>query len=55
MGFQTIKDCIDFNKEEEERGKEEALKPTVCPDCDWILSENSKGERSCPICGRIWE
>jgi predicted RNA-binding Zn-ribbon protein involved in translation (DUF1610 family) len=53
-GFQVIKDCIEFNKEQERLAKEEAIRPTECPDCAWNLSENSRGERSCPICGRIW-
>lgn len=54
MGFETLKNIIEYNKEQEELGKEEAMNPTMCPDDWWPLQVNSKGEKSCEICGRIW-
>ena len=52
MGLETLKNIIEFNKEQAELDKQG--NPTVCPDCDWTLNVNSKGGKSCPICGRIW-
>lgn len=55
MGYNTIKECIEFNKEQEEKGKQEMEKPEGnCPYCEWPLSVNSQGQKSCPICERIW-
>ena len=54
MGFETLKNILDFNKEQEELDKQEAMYPTECPDCAWPLLENSKGQKTCPICERIW-
>jgi len=54
MSYETLKNIIDYNKEQAELGREEAMNPTECPDCAWPLVENSKGEKSCPFCGRIW-
>ena len=54
MGYETLQNIIDFNKEQEEIGKEEAMNPTECPDHAWPLDVNSKGEKSCPIDGRVW-
>ncbi len=54
MGFETLKNIIDFNKEQAEIDKEIAQNPIECPDDAWELDINSKGQRSCPICGRIW-
>jgi len=45
---------IDYNKEQEELGREEAMNPIECPLCGGALDENSDGEKSCPMCGRIW-
>lgn len=47
-------DIIAENKEQLELDKQEALYPTECPDCAWTLRENSLGQKSCEICGRIW-
>ena len=55
MGFEILKDIIRENKEQAELDKQEAMNPTECPDCNWNLSENEKGEKSCLICGRIWK
>ena len=54
MGFETLKNILDFNKEQAILDEQEAMNPTMCPDDWWELDINSKGERSCPICGRIW-
>ena len=54
MGFETLKNIIAENKEQEELAKQEAMNPTICEDCAWELDINSKGEKSCPICSRIW-
>lgn len=54
MGFETLKNILDFNKEQEEIGKQEAMNPTECPDDAWPLNEDSEGHKSCPICERTW-
>ena len=54
MGFETLKNIIEYNKLQEEIGKQEVMNPAECPDCAWTLNINNKGEKSCPICGRIW-
>lgn len=54
MGYETLKNMIDFNREQEEIGRQEAENPTECPDCAWPLNANSMGNKDCPICGRIW-
>jgi len=56
MGFEQLKNIIDWNKENEAiHPKDEDLENNMCPYDYWPLNENSKGERSCPICGRIWK
>ena len=52
--MEVLKNIILENKEQIELEKQEAMNPTECPDCDWTLKVNSKGEKSCEICGRIW-
>ena len=54
MGFETLENIIEQNKEQAERDYQESLDPTECPYCAWNLKVNSKGEKSCEICGRIW-
>lgn len=54
MGFETLKNIIEANKEQAILDKQEVMNPTECPDCAWTLSEDSHGHKSCPICGRIW-
>jgi len=50
MGYETLKNIIEENKEELE--KRETMNPIKCPDCDFApLRENSKGQKLCPICG----
>ena len=54
MGYETLKNIIEANKEQALLDEQEAMNPTTCENCAWELDINSKGERSCPICGRIW-
>ena len=53
MSYETLKNIIDFNKEQAKLPDED-LENNVCPYCAWELDINSKGEHSCPICGRIY-
>lgn len=54
MGYEQLKNIIDLNREEEKRTKEEAMNPTVCPECSYSrLKINSRGLESCEICGWI--
>lgn len=56
MSFEQLKNIIDWNKERAElHTKDEDLENNLCPFCDWNLDENSKGEKACPICGRIYK
>jgi len=54
MSFELLKNIQQFNREEEERGREEAQNPTECPDDAWPLKINSRGQKSCPFCERIF-
>lgn len=56
MGFEILPDIIRENKEQAELDRRAETMPdmTECPDHDWPLKVNSKGEKSCPIDGRIW-
>lgn len=56
MGYETLKSIIDYNKEQEALGRQANELPnlTECPDHAWPLVENERGEKSCPIDGRIW-
>jgi ribosomal protein L37AE/L43A len=52
MGYETLKNIIDSNKEQAELEKQEIINPTQCPICAYtLIQENSKGEKSCEICG----
>ncbi len=53
MGFETLVNIIKENKEQMELTKEEAMNPIKCPVCSFTLDENSKGEKSCIMCGWI--
>jgi len=55
MGVEILKNIIKENKKQVELDKQEAMNPTECPDCAWTLQENSKGEKSCSICRRVWK
>ncbi len=55
MGFDTIKQCLDYNKGQEELGKLEKDDPQAeCPNCAWPLLISTDGRKACPICGQIW-
>lgn len=54
MGFETLKNIIEYNKEQEIIGRDEAMNPTECPYDEWPLNIDSQGNKSCPICGRVW-
>ncbi len=54
MSFEQLKNIIEQNKEQEILDEQEAMNPTECPWDAWPLDENSKGEKSCPICERIF-
>ena len=52
-GFETLKNIIEFNKAQKP-SEQEDIENNECPYDAWPLDENSKGEKSCPICGRVW-
>jgi len=55
MGYETLKNIIDFNKEQSNLHQaDEDLENDLCPYDAWTLKTNSKGYKSCEICGRIW-
>ena len=55
MSFEQLKNIIDWNKEQAKLHPiDEDLENNMCPYDYWQLDENSKGYKSCPICGRIW-
>lgn len=53
MSFETLKNIIDFNREQKP-ADEEDIENNECPFDAWPLKENEKGYKSCEICGRIW-
>ena len=55
MGFETLKNIIDFNREQAVLHQvDEELENNMCPYDAWPLKENEKGYSACEICGRIW-
>ncbi len=52
MSFEVLKNILKENREQIELERQEEL--TECPYCAWDLKVNSKGEKSCEICGRVW-
>jgi len=52
--IESLKDMLKFNREQESV-KQEALENDECPYCAWTLKTNSKGDKSCPICGRSFK
>ena len=55
MGFETLKNIIDFNREQANLHQaDEELENNMCPFCSWPLNENERGYKSCEICGRLW-
>jgi uncharacterized Zn finger protein (UPF0148 family) len=56
MSFEQLQNILKENKEREESlTEDEDLANNQCPYDYWPLDVNSKGERSCPICGRIYK
>jgi hypothetical protein len=53
MSFEQLQNIIDFNNEQA-KIPDEDLENNLCPFDAWELDINSKGQKSCPICGRIW-
>jgi len=53
MSFEQLKNIIDWNKENH-HSIDEDLENNMCPYDAWPLNVNSKGQKSCPICGRVW-
>lgn len=49
MGFETLKNIIEANQVTKDEPQ------TECPDCAWPLNVNSTGEKSCPICEKVWK
>lgn len=45
-------EILQWKEEVEDKEPEEI---TECPYCAWELKVNSKGQKACPICGRIWK
>lgn len=54
MGFESLQNIINANKAQAVIDEELAQNPTECPDDAWPLDIDSLGNKSCPICGRIW-
>ena len=55
MGFETLKNIINFNREQARLHQaDEELENNMCPFDAWPLKENGKGYKSCEICGRLW-
>jgi len=52
MGYETLKNIIDYNREQEVLAEQEEL--TECPYDAWPLDVNERGMKSCPVCGRVW-
>ena len=54
MGTETLKNIIEFNKAQPSV-EEEALANNECPYDGFSLKTNSKGERACEFCGRLYK
>ena len=55
MGFETLKNIIDFNKEQAAaHPQDEDLENNLCPYDAWPLDIDSQGNKSCPICMSLW-
>ena len=55
MGYETLQNIIDFNREQARlHPEDEDLENDLCPYDAWTLKTNSRGYKSCEICGRIW-
>ena len=51
--IESLKDIMAFNRTQPD-GDEEDVENNLCPFDNWTLDTNAKGEKSCPICGRVW-
>lgn len=55
MGFETLKNILDFNKEQAALyTQDEDLENNICPHDAWPLNIDSQNNKSCPICGQVW-
>jgi hypothetical protein len=54
MGFETLKNILDFNKAQPSI-VEQCLENNECPDCAWPLKVNSAGDKACPICEKVYK
>ena len=54
MSFETLKNILKENREQK-TVEEDALENNECPYDGFALKTNSKGERSCEFCGRIYK
>lgn len=55
MGFEALKNIIDWNKEQAIlHPQDEDLENNLCPFDAWPLDMDTEGHKSCKVCGRIW-
>jgi hypothetical protein len=54
-GFEILLAIKEENRLQALADAEIERNPTDCPECDWPLSTNSRGNKACPMCGRLWE
>ncbi len=54
MDFNGLLETLKRNREQPTI-EEEALQNNECPYDAWNLKVNERGERTCPVCGRIWD
>lgn len=54
MDFEGILETLKRNREQPS-SEEEDVDDNRCPHDDWPLKVNSKGQKACPVCGRVWE
>ena len=54
MSFEILKNILKENRAQKSV-EEEALENNECPEDGFALKTNSKGERSCEFCGRIYK
>jgi len=51
--IESLKNILDFNRAQKP-AEEEDLENNECPYDYWPLKTNSKGQKACEICGRIY-
>jgi uncharacterized Zn finger protein (UPF0148 family) len=54
MSLNNLKTIIEFNRAQPTI-EAECLANNECPDCAWTLKVNSVGEKSCPICEKVYK